>query len=96
MLNNFYKSFYITVISSLATNREDFDTATSKGQVESQAAKQTLVEYANLYREYQRVDKSLKENYNPELEARKEDLAGQMAARENFIRKVIVKINFMT
>ncbi|CAH0716529.1 unnamed protein product, partial [Brenthis ino] len=82
--NYFYTSMY-----NLATNREDFDAATSKGQVERQAAKQTLVEYANLYREYQRVDKSLNENYNPELEARKDDLARQMTARESFIRKVV-------
>ena len=80
---------YINTISSLVSNREDFDAATSKGQVESQVAKQSLVEYANLYREYERVDKCLNEKYSPELEARREDLTRQLATREDYLRKVI-------
>ncbi|KOB78029.1 Uncharacterized protein OBRU01_03071, partial [Operophtera brumata] len=74
---------------SLATNCEDLDGATSKGRAGSQEAKQSLAEYANLFREYKQVNKSLKEgNYEPDLERRKEELTRELALREEHIRKV--------
>jgi hypothetical protein len=77
----------------LATSREDADGATSKGRG-SQEAKQSLAEYAGLYREYERVEKRLKENYQPELERRKEELSKELAAREEHIRRVYIFIYF--
>lgn len=70
------------------SNREDLDGATSKGRAGSQEAKASLAEYASLYREYEQLERTLNENYEPELERRKEALARQLAAREEHIRKV--------
>lgn len=82
--------YFYTSMYNLATNREDFDGATSKGRGGSQEAKQSLAEYASLYREYEQVDKCLKEgNCEPELERRREELSSQLAAREEHIRKVV-------
>ncbi|XP_038216603.1 uncharacterized protein LOC119835698 [Zerene cesonia] len=81
--------FYTSMYNSLTMNRDDFDNATSKGQGGCQEAKQSLAEYASLYREYEQVEKCLNENYDPELERRKEDLSRQLAAREEHIRKVV-------
>lgn len=74
---------------SLAT-REDYDGATSKGHGAAHEAKQSLAEYASLYREYEQVEKHIKDgNYDPELERRREELARELTAREDHIRKVI-------
>nr|XP_034839312.1 uncharacterized protein LOC117995401 [Maniola hyperantus] len=81
--------YFYTSMYDLATKREDFDAATSKGCGGSQEAKQNLAEYANLYREYERIEKSLNENYDPTLEMRKKELATQLTAREDYIRKVV-------
>ncbi|KAM3968398.1 uncharacterized protein ACR2FA_012216 [Aphomia sociella] len=83
--------FYTSMYNSLPTNREDFDGATSKGHGgSSQEAKQSLAEYAALYREYEHVDKCIKEgNYEPDLEQRKEELSKELAAREDHIRRVV-------
>ncbi|XP_039764129.1 uncharacterized protein LOC120636635 [Pararge aegeria] len=81
--------YFYTSMYNLATNREDFDAATSKGRAGSQEAKQNLAEYANLYREYEQIDKCLKDHYDRELEMRKEELARQLTAREDYIRKVV-------
>lgn len=79
----------INVSSSLATNRDDYDGATSKGRGGSHEAKQSLAEYASLYREYEHIDKCIKEgNYEPELERRRDDLTRELAAREEHIRRV--------
>lgn len=80
----------ICQLSSLATHREDLDGATSKGNVGgSQAAKQSLAEYASLYREYEQIDKCLKDGtYEPEWERRRDELARELAAREDHIRRV--------
>lgn len=87
-----YFQVRINVSSSLATNREDFDGATSKGgRGGSQEAKQSLAEYASLYREYEQVDKCIKEgNFEPELERRRNELTKELAAREEHIRRVSV------
>ncbi|XP_045509767.1 uncharacterized protein LOC123705153 isoform X2 [Colias croceus] len=81
--------YFYTSMYNLTMNRDDFDNATSKGQGGCQEAKQSLAEYASLYREYEQVEKCLNENYDPELERRKEDLSRQLAAREEHIRKVV-------
>lgn len=78
----------INVSSSLTINREDFDCATSKGRG-SHEAKQNLAEYASLYREYEHINKCIREgNCEPELENRKAELTKELAAREEHIRKV--------
>lgn len=80
----------VIILSSLATNRDDFDGATSKGCGRSNEAKQSLAEYASLYREYEQIEKSLKGgNHKPELERRKDQLSKELAAREEHIRKVV-------
>ncbi|XP_073951751.1 uncharacterized protein isoform X3 [Choristoneura fumiferana] len=83
--------YFYTSMYNLATHREDLDGATSKGNVGgSQAAKQSLAEYASLYREYEQIDKSLKEGtYEPEWERRRDELARELAAREDHIRRVV-------
>nr|XP_049693086.1 uncharacterized protein LOC110373875 isoform X3 [Helicoverpa armigera] len=82
--------FYTSMYNSLATNRDDFDGATSKGRGGSHEAKQSLAEYANLYREYEHIDKCIKEgNYEPELEQRRDELTKELAAREEHIRRVV-------
>ncbi|XP_031767514.2 uncharacterized protein LOC113518214 isoform X3 [Galleria mellonella] len=82
--------FYTSMYNSLNTNREDLDGATSKGRAGSQEAKQSLAEYATLYREYEHIEKCIKEgNCEPELERRKEELSREMAAREDYIRRVV-------
>ncbi|XP_045784297.1 uncharacterized protein LOC123880301 isoform X2 [Maniola jurtina] len=81
--------YFYTSMYDLATKREDFDAATSKGCGGSQEAKQNLAEYANLYREYERIEKSLNDHYDPDLEMRKKELARQLTEREDYIRKVV-------
>ncbi|KAF9413168.1 hypothetical protein HW555_008522 [Spodoptera exigua] len=82
--------FYTSMYNSLATNREDFDGATSKGRGGNQEAKQSLAEYASLYREYEQVDKCIKEgNFEPELERRRDELTRELASREEHIRRVV-------
>ncbi|XP_072931150.1 uncharacterized protein [Epargyreus clarus] len=81
--------FYTSMYNSLVSNREDMDGATSKGRAGSHEAKASLAEYASLYREYEQIERNLSENYEPELERRKEALARQLAAREEHIRKVV-------
>ncbi|KAJ8737396.1 hypothetical protein PYW07_000667 [Mythimna separata] len=82
--------YFYTSMYNLATNREDFDCATSKGRGGSQEAKQSLAEYASLYREYERVERCLREGgAEPELQRRKEELTRELAAREDHIRKVV-------
>ncbi|XP_022832831.1 uncharacterized protein LOC111360823 isoform X3 [Spodoptera litura] len=82
--------YFYTSMYNLATNREDFDGATSKGRGGSQEAKQSLAEYASLYREYEQVDKCIKEgNFEPELERRRDELTRELAAREEHIRRVV-------
>ncbi|XP_035436884.2 uncharacterized protein LOC118267168 isoform X2 [Spodoptera frugiperda] len=83
--------YFYTSMYNLATNREDFDGATSKGgRGGSQEAKQSLAEYASLYREYEQVDKCIKEgNFEPELERRRNELTKELAAREEHIRRVV-------
>lgn len=56
----------------------------------SQEAKQSLGEYATLYRVYEQVDRCLKKNYDPELVQRKAELARELTAREEQIRRVIL------
>lgn len=92
-----YSQSPFNVLSSLQTHREDQDGATSKGRGGSQEAKQSLAEYASLYREYEQIEKCLKDaNYDPELERRKEELSKELAAREEHIRRVSEFIVFQT
>lgn len=85
----------IDVLSSLATNRDDIDGATSKGCAGNNEAKQSLAEYASLYREYQQIEKCIKDgNYEPDMERRKNELSKELADREEHIRKVSDKIVF--
>lgn len=72
-------------LSSLSRNRDD---ATSKGHSESHEAKQSLAVYAKLYREYERICKSLENKHDPELECRKEQLMKELTARAEHIGKV--------
>lgn len=52
-------------------------------------AKQSLAEYATMYREYQQIEECMKEgNYDPELERRKEELSHELTTREEHIRRV--------
>ncbi|XP_037300023.1 uncharacterized protein LOC115444864 [Manduca sexta] len=82
--------YFYTSMYNLVTNREDFDGATSKGRSGSQEAKQSLAEYASLYREYEQIGACIKKgNYDPELEQRREELSRELAAREDHIRKVV-------
>ncbi|KAJ8737577.1 hypothetical protein PYW08_000172 [Mythimna loreyi] len=82
--------YFYTSMYNLATNREETDCATSKGRGGSQEAKQSLAEYASLYREYEHIDKCIREgNTEPELERRKDELTRELAAREEHIRKVV-------
>ncbi|XP_026730545.1 uncharacterized protein LOC113495800 isoform X2 [Trichoplusia ni] len=82
--------YFYTSMYNLATNRDDYDGATSKGRGGSHEAKQSLAEYASLYREYEHIDKCIKEgNYEPELERRRDDLTRELAAREEHIRRVV-------
>ncbi|CAH0703615.1 unnamed protein product [Spodoptera exigua] len=82
--------YFYTSMYNLATNREDFDGATSKGRGGNQEAKQSLAEYASLYREYEQVDKCIKEgNFEPELERRRDELTRELASREEHIRRVV-------
>ncbi|XP_028178769.1 uncharacterized protein LOC114366186 isoform X2 [Ostrinia furnacalis] len=82
--------YFYTSMYNLQTHREDQDGATSKGRAGSQEAKQSLAEYASLYREYEQIEKCIKEgNYEPELERRKEELSKELAAREEHIRRVV-------
>lgn len=79
----------VNILSSLAIHHEDQDGATSKGRGGSQEAKQSLAEYATLYREYEHIEQCIKDgNYDPELERRKEELSKELAAREEHIRRV--------
>ncbi|KAI5637012.1 hypothetical protein NE865_10312 [Phthorimaea operculella] len=82
--NQFYTSMY-----NLATRDEDIGTATLKSRAMNQEAKQSLAEYASLYQEYQQMDKRLSECYDPELERRRDELARNLADREEYIRKVV-------
>ncbi|XP_060809712.1 uncharacterized protein LOC106130495 [Amyelois transitella] len=82
--------FYTSMYNSLATNREDHDGATSKGLGGSQEAKQSLAEYAALYREFEYVDKCIKDGHrDPELEQRRDELSRELADREDHIRRVV-------
>lgn len=81
--------FYCNFLCSLATNREDFDACTSKGRISNWEAKRSLAEYADLYREYEKTEKSLNQNYTIENERRRGELAKELAAREDYIRKVV-------
>ncbi|XP_075991206.1 uncharacterized protein LOC142986580 isoform X3 [Anticarsia gemmatalis] len=82
--------YFYTSMYNLTTNHEDFDGATSKGRGASQDAKQNLAEFASLYREYENINKCIKEgNYEPEMEHRKEELSKELAAREQHIRRVV-------
>ncbi|XP_053623882.1 uncharacterized protein LOC128682903 isoform X2 [Plodia interpunctella] len=82
--------YFYTSMYNLATHREDHDGATSKGLSGSQEAKQSLTEYAALYREYEYVDKCIKEgNRDPELEQMKVELSKELANREDHIRRVV-------
>lgn len=82
-------TFIWIILSSLATHHEDFDGATSKGNAECQEAKQNIAEFANLYREYENLNRCTKDGkYEPELEQRKEELSKDLAAREQHLRKV--------
>ncbi|CAD0194291.1 unnamed protein product [Chrysodeixis includens] len=82
--------YFYTSMYNLATNRDDYDGATSKGRGGGHEAKQSLAEYASLYREYEHIDKCINEgNYEPELERRRDDLTRELAAREEHIRRVV-------
>ncbi|KAJ0183723.1 hypothetical protein K1T71_000146 [Dendrolimus kikuchii] len=82
--------FYTSMYNSLAMNRDDIDGATSKGCGRNNEAKQSLAEYANLYREYEQIEKCMKDgNYKSDLERRKDELSKELAAREEHIRKVV-------
>ncbi|VVD01107.1 unnamed protein product [Leptidea sinapis] len=81
--------YFYTSMYNLARNRDDIDNATSKGLGGCQEAKQSLAEYASLYKEYEKLEKCLRENYDPDLERRKEELERQLMAREDYIRKVV-------
>ncbi|KAG6452202.1 hypothetical protein O3G_MSEX007500 [Manduca sexta] len=86
--------YFYTSMYNLVTNREDFDGATSKGRSGSQEAKQSLAEYASLYREYEQIGACIKKgNYDPELEQRREELSRELAAREDHIRKLVQHID---
>ncbi|CAH2035536.1 unnamed protein product, partial [Iphiclides podalirius] len=79
--------YFYTSMYNLVTNLEDVD-GTSKGG--GQAARQSLAEYANLYREYEEIEKSLKTNgYEPNLGRRRDDLQRELALKEEHIRKVV-------
>ncbi|XP_063634077.1 uncharacterized protein LOC134804778 isoform X1 [Cydia splendana] len=83
--------FYTSMYNSLATTREDLDAATSKGNnIAAQEAKQSLAEYASLYREYEQLDKTLREgNYDPEWERRRDEIWKELALREERVRKMV-------
>ncbi|XP_026315119.1 uncharacterized protein LOC113226621 isoform X2 [Hyposmocoma kahamanoa] len=76
---------YYTSMYNLATGL-DIDGTKSRS---SQEAKLSLGEYATLYRVYEQVDKCLKEKYDPELMRRKAELARELTAREEQIRRVV-------
>ncbi|CAH2103341.1 unnamed protein product [Euphydryas editha] len=80
--------YFYTSMYDLSTNQEDFDGATSKGRG-SQVAKQSLAEYANLYRQYEQVEKQLNEKYDPILQKHKNILLKKLTERENYIRKLV-------
>ncbi|KAL4717784.1 hypothetical protein ACJJTC_000933 [Scirpophaga incertulas] len=80
--------YFYTSMFNLATSREDADGATSKGQGVADA-RQRLAEYAGLYRQYERIERALRDEPDPEMEHRKKELAKELAAREDHIRKVV-------
>ncbi|XP_063373824.1 uncharacterized protein LOC134661613 [Cydia amplana] len=86
--------FYTSMYNSLATTR-DLDAATSKGNnATAQEAKQSLAEYASLYREYEQLDKMLREgNYEPEWERRRDDIWKELAIREDRVRMMVQNYN---
>ncbi|CAH4038844.1 unnamed protein product [Pieris brassicae] len=79
--NYIYTSMY-----NLSRNRDD---ATSKGHSESLEAKQSLAIYAKLYREYERICKSLEDKNDPDLDSRKQQLMRELTARAEQIGKVV-------
>ncbi|XP_022119633.2 uncharacterized protein LOC110996327 isoform X2 [Pieris rapae] len=79
--NYIYTSMY-----NLSRNRDD---ATSKGHSESHEAKQSLAIYAKLYREYERICKSLEEKNDADLDSRKQQLMRELTARAEQIGKVV-------
>ncbi|XP_047523971.1 uncharacterized protein LOC125062238 isoform X2 [Pieris napi] len=79
--NYIYTSMY-----NLSRNRDD---ATSKGHSESHEAKQSLAIYAKLYREYERICKSLEDRNDPDLDSRKQQLMRELTARADQIGKVV-------
>lgn len=79
-------SCYYFLFYSLATGI-DIEGVKSRS---SQEAKHSLGEYATLYRVYEQVDRCLKENYDPELVQRKAELARELTAREEQIRRVTI------
>ncbi|XP_048005597.1 uncharacterized protein LOC125241258 isoform X2 [Leguminivora glycinivorella] len=83
--------YFYTSMYNLATTREDLDAATSKANnVAAQEAKQSLAEYASLYREYEQLDKTLREgNYEPEWERRRDEIWKELALREERVRKMV-------
>ncbi|CAB3225124.1 unnamed protein product [Arctia plantaginis] len=82
--------YFYTSMYNLATHHEDFDGATSKGNAACQEAKQNIAEFANLYREYENLNRCTKDGkYEPELELRKEELSKDLAAREQQLRKLL-------
>ncbi|XP_061706573.1 uncharacterized protein LOC133517318 isoform X2 [Cydia pomonella] len=83
--------YFYTSMYNLATTREDLDAATSKGNnAAAQEAKQSLAEYASLYREYEQLDKTLREgNYEPEWERRRDEIWKELALREERVRKMV-------
>lgn len=89
------KSFKLIMqffLTSLATNYEDIDGATSKGQPGKQVAKQRLAEYTSIYKEYEQLEKTLLSgDYKPELLKRHGDLQRKLALKEQQIRKVSVR-----
>ncbi|RVE43577.1 hypothetical protein evm_011761 [Chilo suppressalis] len=83
--------YFYTSMYNLATNREDGDGATSKGHGGGvHDAKQSLAEYAGLYREYEHIEKCIKDgNHDSELEQRRDELSKKLAEREDHIRRVV-------
>ncbi|XP_022119634.2 uncharacterized protein LOC110996327 isoform X3 [Pieris rapae] len=77
---------YTSMYNSLSRNRDD---ATSKGHSESHEAKQSLAIYAKLYREYERICKSLEEKNDADLDSRKQQLMRELTARAEQIGKVV-------
>ncbi|XP_068631722.1 peptidyl-prolyl cis-trans isomerase G-like [Battus philenor] len=82
--------FYTSMYNSLVSNREDIDGATSKGRGGcTQLAKQSLAEYASLYRDYENLEKSLKVRHDPNLVRRRDEVRRELMIREDHIRKVV-------